>query len=303
MEYSLPIRVRWDVDFQGRSGRAKRIARQIREASPLHVELRIEGEKGISEVPAIFTEIHKCNPRIEVTASLFPAAVAVARRGYPMMDFLWEVSAREPFRRLLPTGADAISFVPDEENLAYLPDVLEEFADSEIRTLHLPNINAVRALALKGHVPIPGPDRLREAGQRVSALRIRLEGKTLVAHDFFLWRILRGAFPDETAERVEFSGCQAASALAHVDWEGNVYPCDSLPIRLGNLQEATFEKIWNAPARSRIHEAIRSVPASCEPCEQREGCLSGCRGLAYQFSGTMDAPDPCCPEKPAPAPK
>jgi GeoRSP system SPASM domain protein len=262
----------------------------------MFVELGIEGEKGLSEVPAIFAEIHQGNTRIEATVPLSPGAIRAARRGYPI-DFLWEVAPREPFRRLLPPEAEAISFVPDEDNLVFLPDVMEEFAESGIRTLHLPNINAVRALALKGHVPIPTPEMIREAADRISSLRISLGGKKLVVHDYFLWRILRDAFPGEVSGRLEFSGCQAASALAYVDWEGNVYPCDSLPIRLGNLQETAFEKIWSAPARSRILEAIHAVPPECGPCDQQKVCLSGCRGLAYHAAGTLDAPDPCCPEK------
>ena len=299
MDYSMPVRVRWDVDFKGRSGRAKRIARGIREAAPMFVELRIEGEKGLSEVPAIFAEIHQGDTRIEATVPLSPGAIRAAGRGYPI-DFLWEVGPRESFRRLLPPGADAISFVPDEDNLVFLPDVIEEFSESGVRTLHLPNINAVRFLAMKGHVPIPTPDMIREAAGRISSLGLSIAGKKIVVHDYFLWRILREAFPGEVGDRLEFSGCQAASALAYVDWEGNVYPCDSLSIRLGNLQETTFEKIWSAPARSRIFEAIRAVPPECGPCNQRNVCLSGCRGLAYLAAGALDAPDPCCPEKTTP---
>jgi GeoRSP system SPASM domain protein len=260
----------------------------------MFVELRVEGNKGISELPAIFTEIHKCNPKIEVTMPLFPEAVAASRWGYPI-EFLWEVSSREPFRRLLPPEARAISFAPDEDNLAYLHEVIEEFADSGIQALHLPNVNAVRALALKGHVPIPRKEGLAEAARRLSSLRIALTGKSLVAHDYFLWRIIRDVFPDEAGGRVEYSGCQAASALAYVDWEGSVYPCDSLPIRLGNLQESKFESMWNAPARLRILDAIRSVPAPCDPCDDLDACHSGCRGLAMHMSGSADAPDPSCP--------
>ncbi len=302
MDYPMPIRVRWDVDFQGKSGRVKRIARQIREASPRSIELRIDGEQGLADFPAIFTEIHKCNPRIETTLPLSPFAVAASRRGYPM-EILWEVNGSEPFRRLLPPDAGAISFPADEENLADLPDILEAFAESGMRTLHLPNINAVRALASRGHVPIPGNAGLKDAARSIAALRVSLKGKKLVVHDYFLWKILRDAFPEEAGGRVEFSGCQAASALAYVDWDGNVYPCDSLPIRLGNLQEATLEKIWNAPARLRIFDAIRSMLTCTASCDRREDCLSGCRGLVYDVSWALDTKDSCCQSKKNPASK
>jgi len=283
LDDSMPARVRWDIDFHGRAGRTKRIARQIREALPGIVELRIEGEKGLSELPAIFTEIHEGVPRVEAVVRLFPGATSVAQRGYAM-DFIWQVNAGAPFRRLLPPGAEAISFTPDEDSLLHLPDVLEEFAESNVRVMHLTNVNAIRSLAKVGHVPVPRPGQLQKAAEIISRLPISLEGKRLVLHDYFLWKLLHAVFPDEAGERVEFSGCQAASGLAYVDWEGNVYPCDSLPIRLGNLQERTFVKIWRSPARAQILDVLHAVPASCDPCDPLKGCLFGCPGLAYAVS-------------------
>lgn len=296
LEYSMPIRIRWDVDFRGFAGRAKRIARQIREAAPLIVELRIEGQRGLSDLSAVFTEIHKCNPCIEATVRLSPKAVDAAQRGYPI-DFIWEVSVREPFRELLPSKVKEISFTPDKNTLDDLPDVLEEFAGSGLECLRLPNVNAVRALAEKGHVPVPTPDKLRTASEKIARLDVSLEGKRLVVHDYFLWKSLRNAFPREAGERVEFSGCQAGSALAYVDWEGNVYPCDSLPIRLGSLKETSFEKVWRSPAREQVLAAIRSLPATCGSCGLSKGCLAGCRGMAYSARGTLDSPDPSCPDE------
>jgi radical SAM protein with 4Fe4S-binding SPASM domain len=289
----MPTRVRWDVDFHGRAGRTKRIARQIREASPRIVELRIEGEKGISELPAIFTEIQKGNPRVEATVRIFPGATSVSQRGYAM-EFIWQVDAHAPFRGLLLPGPGAVSVTIDGDTLPRLPDVLEEFADSDLRTLHLPNVNAVRALAEVGHVPVPRPGHLQEAAEIISRLSLSLEGKRLVVHDPSLWRLLRDAFPDEAGGQIEFSGCRGGSALAYVDWEGNLYPCDSLPIRLGNLQETTFERIWRAPARVRVLDAIRAMPASCDPRDQMKGIRSTCRDLANLPTESIQSKGPGC---------
>ncbi|HSL91665.1 MAG TPA: SPASM domain-containing protein [Candidatus Limnocylindrales bacterium] len=298
MEIPRPMRVRWDVDFRGRTGRTKRIARQIRETSPELVELRIEGETGLSELPAIFTEIHKCNPRVVSTVRLFPGAASAAQRGYSM-DFIWEVDARGPFRGLLPHGAESISVTIDEDSLAHCPDVLEEFAASVVRELHLPNVNSIRSLAEVGHVPLPQPGKLRDAAEIASRLPVSLEGKRLVVHDYILWKHLRAVFPGEAGERIEFSECRAASAHVYVDWEGNVYPCESLPIRLGNLQERTFEKIWRSPARLQILETVRAVPDACGPCDQAPGCLSVCRGLLRDVPGSPDAAQMPRMERPA----
>src|SRR4030067_975611 len=94
----MPTRVRWDVDFRGRVGRPKRTARQIRGIAPQFVELRIEGERGIAELSAIFTEIHKCHPKVEATLSLIPKAAAAARWGDPI-KFMRAIEAGESVSR------------------------------------------------------------------------------------------------------------------------------------------------------------------------------------------------------------
>jgi GeoRSP system SPASM domain protein len=295
VEFSLPIRVRWDVDFRERAGRVKRIARGIAEASPLFVELHISGKKGLKELPGIVAAMQQIPSRVSLHLPLLAQASDMARRGYPV-DYVWNVGATAGFLPRLPEGAKAISFVPDEDTADELREVVADFADSDLVELHLPNVNAVRAVATGGHVPVPGIDRLRAAAGAVAALGLSLPGKRLVVHDFFLWKSLSATFPGATGNRVEFSGCQAGTALAYIDWEGNVYPCDSLPIRLGSLEDRTFEDVWNSPTRARVADAVRSTPWACEGCAENRGCLGGCRGMAYLASGAFDAPDPACPE-------
>jgi len=283
LEFFLPTHVRWDVDFGGRVGRPKRIARQIREIAPQFVELRIEGEKGIDELSAIFTEIHKCHPKIEATVGLTARAVAASRWGYPI-TFLWAIEGGNTFSRCIPEDARAVSFTPDEGTIHLLPRVLEDFAESGAKELHLPNVNAVRALAAVGHIPVASSGQFRELSQKLDASRISLGGKRIVVHDFFLCRLLRNIFTEEGGKRVEFFGCEAGTRVAYVDWDGNVYPCDSIPIRLGNLLETPFERIWGSPQRMRVVEATHSVPVDCDSCIAH----SGCRGMAYFASESFD---------------
>ncbi|MDD5762295.1 MAG: SPASM domain-containing protein [bacterium] len=294
MEFSLPIRIRWDVDFRERAGRVKRIARRIAEASPLFVEVHISGKRGLKELPGIVAELQKTASRVSLHLPLLPEAYRIHGRGYPV-EYVWDVGKTAGFLGHLPEGAKAISFVPDEECADELPEVVAEFADSALAELHLPNVNAVRAVAAKGHVPVPGIDRLRAAAGAVAALGLSLRGKRLIVHDYFLWKSLSATFPGATGDRVDFSGCQAGTALAYVDWDGNVYPCDSLPIRLGGLENETFEEVWNSPARAGVADAVRSTPSACDGCAEQNGCLGGCRGMAYLTSGSLDAPDPACP--------
>jgi len=284
LDFSLPTCFRWDVDFKGRVGRPKRIARQIREIAPKVVELRFEGDRGISELSAIFTEIHKIHSKVEATVGLTARATAAARWGYPI-TFLWAFEGSKSFSHCIPRDARAVSFTPEEETVLLLPKILEDFAGCAAEELHLPNINAVRALAAKGHIPVPRAEQIREVSEKIATSPVPLNGKRLVIHDFFLYRAFRSVFPDGERGRVEFSGCEAGTRLAYVNWDGNVYPCDSIPIRLGNLLETPFEQIWCSAARQRIVEAIHSVPIDCDSCIAH----SGCRGLAHFASGNIDA--------------
>jgi len=296
MDLSLPIRVRWDVDFRERSGRVKRIARKVAEASPLFVEIHVSGSRGLSELSGILAELQVAGPKVSVHIGLFPGAAQVLRRGYPA-EFVWDIGKTAGFLREIPQGASAISFVPDADTLGEFPEVLAEFAESPLSELHLPNVNAVRALAAPGNVPVPEIDRLREATGKAVSLGLSLGEKRIVVHDYFLWKSLSAAYPGAAGSRLEFSGCQAGSALAYLDWEGNVYPCDSLPIRLGSLDESSLEEVWASPARERVVAAIRTTPGACDGCGEYRGCRGGCRGMAYLAALTFDAPDPACPEE------
>lgn len=291
MDFSLPIRIRWDVDFEGRIGRPRRIARHIREIAPQVVELRFGDAGGISELSAIVAEIHKCHPKIVATVRLTARGVAAARWGYPI-DFHWEIEGGRTFSRCIPGDARAVSFTPDEETITLLPEVLKDFSESSADELHLPNVDAIRALAAKGHIPVPRAGQFQQASEDLARSRISLEGKRIVVHDFFLFRILRDIFADGRGKRIEFPGCEAGTGLACVDWEGNVYPCDSIPIRLGNLLETPFQRIWGSSQRARIVEVIGQVPVECDSCVAH----SGCRGLAHfapgRWKGKGDAGSP-----------
>lgn len=297
----MPTQIRWNVDFRGRVGRPKRIARQIREIAPDFVELKIEGDRGIAELSAIFTEIHKCHPKVEATVRLTAKAVAAARWGYPI-HFLWAIEVGKAFARCIPGDARAVSFTPDEETILLLPEVLKDFAESAAEELHLPNVNAVHALAAKGHIPVPLPEQIRQVSETIARNPVPLKGKRLIVHDFFLCRLMRDAFPAEVEKRVEFSGCQAGTRLAHLDCDGNVYPCDALPIRLGNVLETSFDRIWRSPARQRIVEAVHTVPVDCESCAVFSGCFGGCRGLAYLASDSFSARETTGSEEAAASP-
>ncbi len=271
-----------------------RIAGRIRDIEPLFVELSASCTAALPSLPPILDTLAGGFTRVSLTLGLFPgAAEAAADRAE--IDLVWRISSPADFERL-PGGAEAVSFIPDGETIGTLPDLLEAFARSPASTLHLPNINAVRVLARGGRIPVPSPEQYVSVDAAIARASIDLGNRRLVVHDYFLWRNLARRFPDALGERLEFGGCQAGGALAYVDPEGALYPCDALPVRLGNLDgDDSFQVLWDVPARTVLVAAIRATPAGCEGCDALPACRAGCRGMAQVASGTLDAPDPACP--------
>lgn len=56
--------------------------------------------------------------------------------------------------------------------------------------------------------------------------------------------------------------CDALDGFFYLDHDANVYPCNVLDRKLGNLRENTFEEIWASPEAERV----RAEVASCRQC-------------------------------------
>jgi AdoMet-dependent heme synthase len=78
-------------------------------------------------------------------------------------------------------------------------------------------------------------------------------------------------------------GCIAGMYYCRIYPNGDVTPCPYLPVKLGNIREASFKEIWfNSP----IFNALRnpnSLKGKCGACEYKTLC-GGCRARAYGLS-------------------
>jgi radical SAM protein with 4Fe4S-binding SPASM domain len=72
----------------------------------------------------------------------------------------------------------------------------------------------------------------------------------------------------------EPGGCEAGNSIAFIDCDGIVYPCCSLLIPLGDLNEDDFDGIWKNPARDRIRKDLLELPSVCRSCS----LLAACQG-------------------------
>jgi len=89
-----------------------------------------------------------------------------------------------------------------------------------------------------------------------------------------------------------YGGCLAGINFLNIDFNGNVYPCTKLKIRIGNLKNDLLETIWN---NSEILKELRSrsLKGKCKECDRIFSC-GGCRAAAYAETGDFLDEDPLC---------
>ncbi|RNC65432.1 MAG: GeoRSP system SPASM domain protein, partial [Desulfuromonadales bacterium] len=91
---------------------------------------------------------------------------------------------------------------------------------------------------------------------------------SVTIHDPFIWRAFNPTVPFPQG------GCQAANTMIAIASDGGVYPCPSLPVRLGDLAATPLKDIISSPAKKEFRRRLLAMPADCEGC----GELGVCRG-------------------------
>ncbi|NLY55004.1 MAG: putative heme d1 biosynthesis radical SAM protein NirJ2 [Firmicutes bacterium] len=88
-------------------------------------------------------------------------------------------------------------------------------------------------------------------------------------------------------------GCLAGTSYCVITPNGDVNPCPYLPLKVGNVLETPFDKIW---AESPIFKDLRTMEwgGRCGTCDHKDVC-GGCRARAYYATdGDYMAEDPWC---------
>ena len=85
-------------------------------------------------------------------------------------------------------------------------------------------------------------------------------------------------------------GCSAGTTYVSLDNAGNVYPCPSLPIVIGNISEKSLIDIWNTRMLTRFRQRDFKP---CLDCKYQQNC-GGCRAAAWANCGDPYGPDPYC---------
>jgi len=104
-------------------------------------------------------------------------------------------------------------------------------------------------------------------------------------------------FGAEQLRRIPYYGRGCAAGMPHgyitVLPNGDAIPCMLLQARLGNVRDASIMDIWQ---RSPVLATLRDralLEGRCGACCHRDAC-AGCRGRAYEETGSLTAADPGC---------
>lgn len=92
-------------------------------------------------------------------------------------------------------------------------------------------------------------------------------------------------------------GCMGGSSFCFISHTGQVQPCGFLEIDCGQLNEKSFQEIWNQSAVFQDLRDLSRYGGKCGKCEFIRVC-GGCRARAYEMTGDYLAGEPFCVYEP-----
>jgi radical SAM protein with 4Fe4S-binding SPASM domain len=91
-----------------------------------------------------------------------------------------------------------------------------------------------------------------------------------------------------------FSGCGAGWGFSYIRFDGEVWPCNFIPLSAGNVREESFADIWNnSTLLQGFRGQARRLKGACGECRHQSIC-GGCRGRAFAHTNDFYAADPLC---------
>ncbi len=91
-----------------------------------------------------------------------------------------------------------------------------------------------------------------------------------------------------------FSGCGAGRGFCYIRFDGDVWPCNFIPVAAGNVRHTPLPEIWrHSPLFDQFRDTPRTLQGECGKCAQNPIC-GGCRGRAFAHHGDYLATDPNC---------
>ena len=127
------------------------------------------------------------------------------------------------------------------------------------------------------------------AGQEIDE-----KGSTIITRARPLWVLCNGSCPSSINESKIVGGvCSVGLDGVCILPDATVLPCRRLPIPIGNLTSDSLLKIWHTSSLLWEIANKSNLKGKCKSCTFINKC-SGCRAMAYAYSGDYLGEDPQC---------
>lgn len=287
MELAAPITVYWDLVPEACADESLlRICSDIAECRPLMLQLYYSSPQPCESLLVVLDHFRKTS--IAVSLTIIPDFLkhfdSSMLNGFDISELLLFTDDPEEPARLPRLPNVGLSCAVVKENWRRLPELVSACRRHGISRLVLPMqrlYGGETPFFLSKDEQIELRDALKSAGGT--------DGINLTIHDPFLWRAFNPDIPFPQG------GCQAANTMITISPDGGVYPCPTLPVRIGELGGlTTLKTIIASPAKKEFRSRLLTAPEMCGGCRELPECRGGCRGRAYVMYGSLDGVDDAC---------
>ena len=286
MELATPITVYWDLAPDApASDYLLRVAADIAACRPLMLHLYDPSPRPGKALHTVLEQL-KGMP-VAVSLTMTPGSFSLldgnAPEGLGVKEILLAVASLDELRSLTGQPSLGVSWSVTRENWRMLPEVVSTCRARGFHRLVLP-----MQRLYSGETPFFLSRDEQEELERELSVAGGTEGINITIHDPFLWRSFNPGVPFPQG------GCQAANTMIAISPDGGVYPCPSLPVRLGEIGAMSLKEIIASPEKKEFRRRLLLDPEECRNCRELAECRGGCRGRAYVMHGTLDARDEAC---------
>jgi radical SAM protein with 4Fe4S-binding SPASM domain len=182
------------------------------------------------------------------------------------------------------------NFTAMQQNISDLPGVIDLSED-----LGADIIMVFQAIPPKGSVPLElDKEQQKYLIETIAARQKKTRALIIPVCSPQYWAWLMERKRARWGGAKAFTGCGAGNGFSYIRFDGDVWPCNFIPVSAGNVKKTPFQDIWNhAPGLQEFRRQPRGVKGVCGDCRYEKLC-GGCRGRAFIHTGDAKAADPAC---------
>lgn len=286
MELAQPITVFWDIALDESAVELlQQICTDILAVRPLMLQLYDPSSSLGDGVCAVLEQLR--GQPVAVTLIISPACLSnigdAGVSGFGVKEILLVVERPDELKKITTLLTTGLYYPVTEKNWRELPALVAGCRESGFERLVLP----MQRLYNKEK-----PFMLTKAEQKELEMALSAVGGTkdlkLTIHDPFLWKAFNPGVPFPQG------GCQAANTMIAISTDAGVYPCPTLPVRLGVLGDESLRDILASSRKKDFRRSLLLHPDACRECPEIAECKGGCRGRSYVMHGSLDDIDDSC---------